>query len=56
MTTLNEQHPTRRGLRSWSTTRWLVLAGLLAAIIVAVVLILVYTGGGGGGGGGGGPY
>jgi hypothetical protein len=48
-----DEQPERTGLRSWSRTRWLMLAVLLAAIVVAVVLILTYTGGSSGGGGGG---
>ena len=51
MTTLHEQHA-QRGLRSWSRTRWILLAGLVLAAIVIAVLVLVYSGGGGGGGGG----
>ena len=49
MTTLHEQH-VQRGLRSWSRTRWMVVAGLVVATIVVAVLLIVYTGGGGGGG------
>ncbi len=52
MTTLHEQHA-QRGLRSWSRTRWILLAGLVLAAIVIAVLVLVYSGGGGGAGGGG---
>jgi hypothetical protein len=51
--TFREQQ-TRTGLRAWSGTRWVVIAGVLIAIAVAVVLIVVYTGGGSSGGGGGG--
>ena len=53
MTTLHEQHA-QRGFRSWSRTRWILLAGLVLAAIVIAVLVLVYSGGGGGGAGGGG--
>ena len=53
MTTLHEQHA-QRGLRAWSRTRWLVIAGITLAAIAVVVLLVVYTGGGGGGGSGGG--
>ena len=52
-----EQHETRRrGIGTWSRTRWLVLAG--AVIAVAVVLLIVFVGGssGGGGAGGGGGW
>jgi len=52
VTTFHEQQA-QRGFRSWSRTRWLVLAGVLVAAIVIAVLLLVYTGGGGGGSGGG---
>lgn len=55
MTTLHEQHA-QRGVRSWSRTRWVLLAGLVLAAIVIAVLVVVYTGGSGGGGGGGGGY
>lgn len=51
MTTLHEQHA-QRGMRSWSRTRWILLAGLVLAAIVVAVLLIVYTGSGGGGGGG----
>jgi len=44
----------RSGVRSGSRTRWLVIAGLVAAIAVVVALVLLYAGGGGGSGGGGG--
>jgi hypothetical protein len=37
--------------RSGSRTRWLLIAGVLAALAVAVILVLVYSGGGGTGGG-----
>jgi hypothetical protein len=50
VTTLNEQHTTRHGLRGWSSKRWLFLGALLIAIVAAIVLIVVYTGGGAGGG------
>jgi flagellar biosynthesis/type III secretory pathway M-ring protein FliF/YscJ len=49
--TFHEQQA-QRGFRSWSRTRWMVLAGVVLAAIVLVVLLLVYMGGGGGGGGG----
>ena len=52
MTTLHEQHP-QRGIRSWSRTRWILLAGLVLAAIVVAVVLIVYAGGGGSGGGGG---
>ena len=55
MTTLQEQHD-QRGLRTWSRTRWIVIAGFVLAAIVVAVLLVVYTGGGGGGGSGGGGY
>jgi hypothetical protein len=51
MTTLHEQDARRAGFGSWSRTRWLLVAGLVAAIVVAIVLLVVFTGGGGGGGG-----
>jgi hypothetical protein len=51
VTTLHEHH-TQRGIRSWSRTRWILLAGLALAAIVVAVLLIVYTGGGGSGGGG----
>ncbi len=54
MTTLHEQDARRGGFGSWSRTRWLFVAGLVAAIVVAVILLVVFTGGGGSGGGGGG--
>jgi hypothetical protein len=41
----------RTGLRAWSRTRWLVIAGIVLAIAAIVVLLVVYSGGGGGGGG-----
>jgi hypothetical protein len=50
MTTLHEQHP-QRGIRSWSRTRWILLAGLVLGAIVVAVVLIVYTGGGGSGGG-----
>jgi flagellar biosynthesis/type III secretory pathway M-ring protein FliF/YscJ len=53
VTTLHEQQA-QRGARSWSRTRWIVLAGLVLAAIVIAVLLIVYMGGGGSGGGGGG--
>jgi flagellar biosynthesis/type III secretory pathway M-ring protein FliF/YscJ len=52
MTTLHEQQ-VQRGMRSWSRTRWILLAGLVLAAIVVAVLLIVYAGGGGSGGGGG---
>jgi hypothetical protein len=52
--TFHERETQRRGLGSWSRTRWLIVAVVLAAIAVAVVLLVLYTGGGSGGGGGGG--
>jgi hypothetical protein len=52
--TLPEQQVQKRGIRSWSRTRWFVLIGLAIAVAVVVVLIVTYTGGGGSGGGGGG--
>jgi hypothetical protein len=54
VTTFREQQSERSRLRSWSRTRWLVLAAVLIAVVVAIVLILTYTGGSSGGGGGGG--
>jgi hypothetical protein len=54
MATYDEQRAGRTGLRAWSRTRWLVIAGVAIAIAAIVVLIVVYSGGGGGGGGGGG--
>ena len=51
MTTLHE-HQAQRGIRSWSRTRWLVVAGVALAAIVIAVLLIVSTGGGSGGGGG----
>lgn len=45
----------RRGIRGWSRTRWLVLAGAVLAIVV-VVLVISMGGGGSGGGGGGGSW
>ena len=42
----------RRGMRGWSRTRWLVMAGAVLAI-VAVVLVISMGGSGSGGGGGG---
>jgi Flp pilus assembly protein TadB len=53
VTMLHEQQA-QRGLRSWSRTRWMLLAGLVLAAIVIAVLVLIYSGGGGSGGGGGG--
>ena len=53
VTTYHDENA-RTGVRSWSRTRWLVVAGLLAAIAVVVVLVVLYAGGGGGSGGGGG--
>jgi predicted membrane-bound mannosyltransferase len=41
--TFQQQQAQRSGLRSWSRTRWLVLAVLLISVVVAVVLILTYT-------------
>ena len=55
MATYHDEHA-ETGFRSWSRTRWLVMAGILAAIAVVVVLVLLYTGGGGGGSGGGSGY
>lgn len=52
MTTLHDQQA-QRGIRSWSRTRWLVMAGVVLAAIAIAVLLIVYSGGGGGGGGGG---
>jgi hypothetical protein len=52
--TYPERQAARKGVRSWSPLRWVVIAALVAAIVVAVVLLLTYTGGGGPGGGGGG--
>jgi hypothetical protein len=52
--TFQERQTGRRGIGSWSRTRWLVLTIVLAAIAVAILLIILYTGGGSGGGGGGG--
>ena len=51
MTMLHEQQA-QRGFRSWSRSRWMLLAGLVLAAIVIAVLVLVYSGGGGAGGGG----
>jgi hypothetical protein len=45
----------RHGIRGWSRTRWLVLAGAVLAIVV-VVLVVSMGGGGSGGGGGGGSW
>jgi flagellar biosynthesis/type III secretory pathway M-ring protein FliF/YscJ len=53
VTTLREQQA-QRGIRTWSRTRWIVLAGVVLAAIAIAVLLIVYTGGGGGSGGGGG--
>ena len=55
VTTYHEEH-TRTGMRSWSRTRWLVTAMIVAAIAIAVVLIVLYSGGGGSSHGGGGGY
>ncbi|MFL5922562.1 MAG: hypothetical protein ACJ75Q_06495 [Gaiellaceae bacterium] len=52
MATLPERHTERRGMSSWSRTRWLVILGVAAAVVVGIVLIVVLAGGGGGGGGG----
>jgi hypothetical protein len=48
----HEREAQRRGLGSWSRTRWRVLTIVLVAIVAAVVLLVLYTGGGGGNGGG----
>ena len=53
MATFDEQRAGRTGLRAWSRTRWLVIAGIVVAIAAIVVLLVVYSGGGGGGGGAG---
>ncbi len=55
MTTLHESGA-QRGIRTWSRTRWILVAGLVLAAIVVAVLLVVYAGGGGGGGSGGGGY
>jgi len=52
--TFQERQTERRGIGSWTRTRWLVLTIVLVAIAAAVVLVVLYTGGGSGGGGGGG--
>jgi hypothetical protein len=49
--TFQERQTERRGIGSWSRTRWLVLTIVLLAIAAAVILIVLYTGGGSGGGG-----
>jgi hypothetical protein len=50
--TFDDRRADRTGLRAWSRTRWLVIAGIAVAIAAIVALIVVYGGGGGGGGGG----
>lgn len=56
MSTYRDSPSQTTGLRSWSRTRWLVLAAIALAIVVAIVMIVLYTGGSGGSSGGGGGY
>ena len=49
MATLPERQMERRGMSSWSRTRWLVILGVVAAVIVGIVLLAMFAGGGGGG-------
>jgi hypothetical protein len=51
VTTFHDQQA-QRGNRTWTRTRWLVVAGVVLAAIAIAVLLIVYTGGGGSGGGG----
>lgn len=55
--TWQQQQTQQRGLRSWSSRRWLIVTAILVAIAVAIALLVLYAGGGGyGGHGGGGGY